>query len=75
MEIRLPASTAAFCMSSQVNVSLVGSMPAASTIDFLYQSSCAFDLMGRPKSSSFHMPVSIGAGSMPAVIRAVSSAV
>ena len=53
----------------------MGSTPAAAASDLRYQSSWALDLYGAPKSLSSHMPVFTGAGSIPAVSRAVSSAV
>jgi hypothetical protein len=62
-------------MSSHVKFGLVGSTPAAAANDLRYQSSWAFDLYGAPKSLSSHIPVSTGAGSMPAVRRSFSSAV
>ena len=56
-------------MSSHVKFGLVGSTPAAAANDLRYQSSWAFDLYGAPKSLSSHIPVSTGAGSIPAVRR------
>ena len=56
-------------------MSLVGSTPAAAARDLRYHSSWALDLYGAPKSLFSHIPVFTGAGSMPAVNRAVSSAV
>src|SRR3954468_7118321 len=62
-------------MSSHVKFGLVGSTPALAANDLRYQSSWAFDLYGAPKSLSSHIPVSTGAGSIPAVRRSFSSAV